>query len=204
MLSVAREAAQCAYKCLLSVDVPSLSTVLLHCLRLASWCTGHCKRLPIHALAQASLSLFRGAAALSGLLSTVIFPRLHRATGLPASAGAGIAWLNLCLWAGAAPTIAAAFAGAPLAAPPPAAAAAGVGRDAVGGGSPLLLLLLCGLVGSRLGVWLFDLAVSQMQQELVAPESLGEWCLLLLAASKCRLLLLAASTGLIRGHRADV
>lgn len=35
-------------------------------------------------------------------------------------------------------------------------------------------VLLGGLVASRFGLWLFDLAVSQMLQEWVTPEELGK------------------------------
>lgn len=38
----------------------------------------------------------------------------------------------------------------------------------------LLYVLLSGLVASRFGLWLFDLAVTQLQQELVADTELGE------------------------------
>ncbi|GBF99021.1 hypothetical protein Rsub_11825 [Raphidocelis subcapitata] len=125
--------------------------------------------LPALALAllylTASLSVFRGAGAISGLLATFIFPRLHAAAGLEASGCAGISWLNACLLVGAVPTVAATLLGTPL----------GGAAGGSGGGPPppLLLLLLCGLVASRLGVWLFDLAVSQLQQEMVPPDELG-------------------------------
>lgn len=39
---------------------------------------------------------------------------------------------------------------------------------------PVLYVLLSGLVASRFGLWLFDLAVSQLQQELVPDNELGE------------------------------
>lgn len=38
----------------------------------------------------------------------------------------------------------------------------------------LLYVLLMGLVASRFGLWLFDLAVTQLQQELVPATELGE------------------------------
>jgi hypothetical protein len=38
----------------------------------------------------------------------------------------------------------------------------------------LLYVLLAGLVSSRLGLWLFDLAVTQLQQEMVPGNQLGE------------------------------
>jgi hypothetical protein len=38
----------------------------------------------------------------------------------------------------------------------------------------LLYVLLLGLVASRFGLWLFDLAVTQLQQELVPEIELGE------------------------------
>jgi iron-regulated transporter 1 len=146
---------------------------------------------------QVSLSLFRGAGAVSGLLATVIFPRVHRSVGLVTAGFVGVAWINACLLTGTLPTVVAAAVGAPPTVGGPGGgvggglinnnrssssgfinstgAAGGVAGDAVGRGSPLLILLLCGLVASRLGIWLFDLAVSQLQQELVAHDELGEW-----------------------------
>ena len=56
-------------------------------------------------LLQASYAMFRGVAALSGLLATIIFPRMHGAVGLVPTGCAGIAWLNACLLLGAGPTI---------------------------------------------------------------------------------------------------
>jgi hypothetical protein len=147
-------------------------------------------------ITQAALAVFRGIAAASGLLSTAIFPRLHRAAGLTAAGAAGFAWLNACLIAGTAPTVAAAILGNPLSSWS-AAAAAPVGDHAAGGpaaapggaataggaaaggdkfglaSSPLLALLMSGLALSRLGIWLADLAVSQMQQEFVADDEIG-------------------------------
>jgi hypothetical protein len=38
----------------------------------------------------------------------------------------------------------------------------------------LLYVLLAGLVASRFGLWLFDLVVTQLQQELVLKTELGE------------------------------
>lgn len=40
----------------------------------------------------------------------------------------------------------------------------------------LLYVLLLGLVASRFGLWLFDLAVTQLQQESVPEAELGELC----------------------------
>lgn len=53
------------------------------------------------------------------------------------------------------------------------AAAAGAAAGA-GGASALLHVLLAGLAASRFGLWLFDLVVSQLQQELVESHQLGE------------------------------
>lgn len=49
-------------------------------------------------------------------------------------------------------------------------------RAPSGDGLPahLLYILLSGLVASRFGLWLFDLAVTQLQQELVPETGLGE------------------------------
>lgn len=127
---------------------------------------------------QAALSVFRGIAAGSGLLSTVIFPPLQRAAGLTAAGAVGFAWLDACLLAGALPVAVSAALGRPLSSLQGADGAAesgGAAKDAFGVASapPLLLLLMFGLALSRLGIWLADLAVSQMQQELVDDSEIG-------------------------------
>lgn len=60
--------------------------------------------------------------------------------------------------------------------PAPSAPAPGFVDSGHAGTLPLHLLyvLLLGLVLSRFGLWLFDLAVSQLQQELVPETELGE------------------------------
>jgi iron-regulated transporter 1 len=50
----------------------------------------------------------------------------------------------------------------------------GSGSSSNRGQQVVLLLMLCGLVLSRMGLWLFDLAVSQMQQDTTAADELGE------------------------------
>ncbi len=61
-------------------------------------------------------------------------------------------------------------------APPASLAAPGLSGSPPSGGLPahLLYVLLSGLVASRFGLWLFDLAVTQLQQELVPDTELGE------------------------------
>jgi hypothetical protein len=53
-------------------------------------------------------------------------------------------------------------------------AVAVAGAASAGDSLLLLYVLLAGLVSSRLGLWLFDLAVTQLQQELVPGNQLGE------------------------------
>jgi len=79
--------------------------------------------------------------------------------------------------------IAQALAGSQADRPAPSATAPGFVDSGHAGTLPLHLLyvLLLGLVLSRFGLWLFDLAVSQLQQELVPETELGE---LLLRASR--------------------
>lgn len=97
------------------------------------------------------------AGALSGLVATLLFNPLHGCLGLVRTGGSGIGWQLCCLLAGVVPVLVQRMLGSPGA-----------------GSSPLLYLLLSGLVASRLGLWLFDLAVLQLQQELVPAHELGE------------------------------
>lgn len=123
---------------------------------------------------QASLSVFRGAGAISGLLATVVFPRMQSACGLEASGCVGISWLNATLLLGAAPTVVAALRGNTAAAR---SSGGAIGSSGDADGQPasaaLLWLLLSGLAASRFGVWLFDLAVSQLQQERTPADEQG-------------------------------
>lgn len=103
------------------------------------------------------ISAFRGAGALSGISSTLVFPFLARALGLPIVAAAALFFQLACIGAGALPLSLSAL-GLVSALP---------ARDA------LLLLLQTGVALSRFGLWLADLAINQMIQESVAPHELG-------------------------------
>lgn len=128
-------------------------------------------------MSEATISLFRAAGALSGLMATVVFPALQRCgVGLVGAGVLGVSWQLSCLVAGVAPVvIAQALAGSQADRPAPSATAPGFVDSGHAGTLPLHLLyvLLLGLVLSRFGLWLFDLAVSQLQQELVPETELG-------------------------------
>lgn len=124
-------------------------------------------------LAEATLSLFRAAGALSGLAATVVFVPLRQRLGLVGAGAAGITWQLAALTAGTVPLIASAA----LQQQP--RLFAGSSGSSNGGLTPplpkgLLYGLLSGLVASRLGLWLFDLAVLQLQQEMVPQSEMGE------------------------------
>ncbi|KAK9837511.1 hypothetical protein WJX81_007687 [Elliptochloris bilobata] len=107
-------------------------------------------------LAEAELSLWRGAGALAGIGATFAYPRLHAAVGVEASGALGI-WLQLaCLLAAVAP-----------------AALARLGWAQPGASVAVARALVAALAASRAGLWLFDLAVGQMLQERVLPQELG-------------------------------
>ncbi len=112
------------------------------------------------------MSVCRATGALSGLAAAAIFPPLQRAFGLKAAGCVGISWQLLCLVGGTAPAVLASLGLLQL------------------DGQLLSGVLLGGLVASRCGLWLFDLAVCQLQQDYVEPGQLGEehghlcakWC----------------------------
>ncbi|KAL3161599.1 hypothetical protein ABBQ32_010458 [Trebouxia sp. C0010 RCD-2024] len=105
-------------------------------------------------ITEAKLSLYRGAGAVSGLAATVIFPRLLNRSGLKTTGVMGIWWQAVSLVLAVAPVWL-----AQLGVHMPASAASHI--------------LLGGLVASRFGLWLFDLAVSQMLQEWVPAKNIG-------------------------------
>ncbi|KAL0018471.1 hypothetical protein WJX77_004008 [Trebouxia sp. C0004] len=105
-------------------------------------------------MSEAELSLYRGAGAVSGLLSTVVFPTIHKRSGLKATGVLGIWWQAISLVIAVVPVWLTQL-GAHLPA------------------STISHVLLGGLVASRFGLWLFDLSVSQMLQEWVPAEDIG-------------------------------
>lgn len=105
-------------------------------------------------MTEAELSLYRGAGAVSGLLSTLVFPSLHHAAGLKTTGLVGIWWQTISL----------------------AVAVLPVWLGQLGARLPAATIshvLLGGLVASRFGLWLFDLSVSQMLQEWIPDEDIG-------------------------------
>lgn len=106
-------------------------------------------------MTEATLSIVRSLGALSGLSSTIIFPALHKALGLRLSGVLGISWQLSCLLCGVLPTMLHQLHVLQMS------------------GTGLLYVLLAGVVASRVGLWLFDLTISQLQQESVAKHELG-------------------------------
>lgn len=153
------------------------------------------------AAAEATLSLFRAAGALSGLLATAVFHPLQRYLGLVTSGTIGICWQLICLLLGVTPVVITHMTdwqgpdlhdlrtGAFIANNDTSVTSSGTSQataDSESAGNAqvvVLYMLLCGLVASRLGLWLFDLVVSQLQQEQVPDNQLGEMSHALAAAS---------------------
>ena len=141
---------------------PMLALALLYCTVLSM---GFLMTAYLHSQGASNvvISAFRGAGALAGLSSTLVFPALQRSLGLPACAAGALALQLACLVAGAAPCL--------LSEHP---------------GSGALLVLQGGVAASRLGLWLADLAVNQLIQQSAPPAELGE--VQGLQASLCSLL----------------
>ncbi|GFR50401.1 hypothetical protein Agub_g12618, partial [Astrephomene gubernaculifera] len=118
-------------------------------------------------MSEAEVSGYRGVGALTGLAATAIFPPLSKRAGLAFCAVAGVTYQLACLAAGVLPTVVAAAA---------AAAAAGNRGGGEQGNKPAVgqvRVLVAGLVTSRTGLWLYDLAVTQLIQEDVRQDLLG-------------------------------
>lgn len=125
-------------------------------------------------LAEATLSLFRAAGALSGLSATLAFQPARRYFGLVTSGTFGITWQLTCLVIGVTPVLVTHLKMDNRMKSSLLNSAAAAPSDLAGDGSAAMLyVLLCGLVASRLGLWLFDLAVTQLQQEQVPDNQLG-------------------------------
>ncbi|PNH07594.1 Solute carrier family 40 member 1 [Tetrabaena socialis] len=136
------------------VLLPRVALALLYCtvLSLGFLMTSYLKWT---GLTEAEVSAYRGVGALTGLAATAIYPALSARAGLRATALLGITYQLACLCAGVLPVLAA---------------------DAASAASPPIAqvrLLVGGLVASRTGLWLYDLAVTQMIQEDVRQDRLG-------------------------------
>ncbi|KAL3139042.1 hypothetical protein ABBQ32_005843 [Trebouxia sp. C0010 RCD-2024] len=106
-------------------------------------------------MTEAVLSVYRGAGAVSGLLATVAFPTFHRVADLKSTGLMGVWWQATALILAVAP----------------------VWLTQLGARLPESTtsnILLTGLVASRFGLWLFDLSVSQMLQEWIPADDIGE------------------------------
>jgi iron-regulated transporter 1 len=162
------------------VLLPAVALAMLYftVLSLGFLMTAFVKRM---GLSELSVSLFRAAGALTGILATYTWPWLHSRLGILPAGAVGIGCQLLCLLPGVLPVL---------------SYQAG-GRG--GGAAPaaLLYVMMAGLAASRTGLWTFDLCVSQLLQDEVAQAELGGWldagCRLLAAgcwllAAGCRLL----------------
>ncbi|GLI67363.1 hypothetical protein VaNZ11_011542 [Volvox africanus] len=108
-------------------------------------------------LSEVEVSAYRGIGALTGLAATAIFPPLLARAGLRFCAIAGVTYQLTCLAAGVLPVVVVAMAhGGDL-------------RPSV----TQVRVLVAGLVSSRTGLWLYDLAVTQLIQEDVRQNQLG-------------------------------
>ena len=91
---------------------------------------------------------------MSGLLATRAFAPLVRSAGLVRTGAVAVLAQLACLALGVLPQVA-------------------LGDGGGGGGGAGLRVLAAGLVASRFGLWLFDLAVNQLIQEGAAQDELG-------------------------------
>eukprot|EP00210_Caulerpa_lentillifera_P006279 g5998.t1 len=108
-------------------------------------------------LTEAILSLYRGFGALTGVLGAKAFPYIHKRLGLFKTGFLAIVFQLTCVILGAGPDV----------------------------GNHLFLsisaeirfhLLVWGIALSRFGLWVFDLSVSQIIQEWVSDDHLGQVC----------------------------
>lgn len=155
---------------------PALSLALLYCTSL-SFGIVTTQYVNSRGLGESLLSVFRSIGATFGLMSTFIYPQLQKSKGVVMTGGIAI-WLQLSLlglcllstaWS-----------------EPGDCRPGGCGRlqeiyvDGLNSGDICersrnveLGLLLTGIITSRLGLWMFDLSVSQMLQEEVDDSVLG-------------------------------
>eukprot|EP00798_Chlamydomonas_sp_ICE-L_P006629 gene6629-3285_t len=113
---------------------------------------------------EAEVSLYRALGGLAGLLATGIFWPLRSWLGSRRTGLAGIYYQLICLCLGIIPVIQHSLFSAKAddgSVEPPSAL--------------LIRLMLAGVVASRTGLWLFDLSVTQLVQELVPHNELGLW-----------------------------
>eukprot|EP00047_Mylnosiga_fluctuans_P024531 m.163330 g.163330 ORF g.163330 m.163330 type:complete len:146 (+) comp9876_c0_seq15:263-700(+) len=127
-------------------------------------------------ISESLLSVARGAGAITGVGATFIFPPLQRRLGLTRTGSlASILQLGCLVLAFVSPFMADTGQGDCSSVAP------AEYDDCISGRNREIVMLSLGVVASRTGLWLFDLAVSQMLLErLAACTSLcrGENCLL--------------------------
>ena len=124
-------------------------------------------------MTEATLSYFRAVGALSGLSATLVFTPLQSRMGLKVTGGLGISWQLGCLAVGVLPVVLQHQQHVGVWGGSSSSSGSSVSSSSRGQ-LVVLLVMLCGLVLSRMGLWLFDLAVTQMQQDTTAAHELGE------------------------------
>ncbi|GMH45689.1 hypothetical protein BSKO_13652 [Bryopsis sp. KO-2023] len=140
------------YKQKCSLAMFALALLYLTVLSLGLLMTSYLKSL---GMSEATLSLYRGVGAVTGVLGAKAFPFFQKTLGLPATGlmGAGIQFVSLAV--GVVPLVCRAFMST---------------SDAT---LATMHLLVWGLIISRFGLWTFDLTVSQTMQMTVDSTKLG-------------------------------
>eukprot|EP00198_Chlamydomonas_reinhardtii_P002615 XP_001691951.1 predicted protein [Chlamydomonas reinhardtii] len=114
------------------------------------------RSLDVHTAEPAEVSVYRGIGALTGLAATALFPPLSKWAGLRFCAAAGITYQMACLASGVLPVALTIM-------------SQGGGKPSVGE----VRVMVGGLVASRTGLWMYDLAVTQLIQQGVAEDHMG-------------------------------
>ena len=107
-------------------------------------------------MSEIEVSMYRGLGALTGLAATVTYATLQKWMGSARVGMLGILYQLILLAVGVCPIVVSYIIG--LKARPPLF---------------LVRLLITFVAGSRTGLWLFDLAITQIMQDNVAPQELG-------------------------------
>lgn len=113
-------------------------------------------------MSEAEVSLYRGVGAIAGLLATWVFPPMNACMGAKRMGLIGSYYQLTCLCFGVLPMVYAslqAFSDGTESTGPPA--------------TWIIRLLVIGVVASRTGLWIFDLAVTQIVQDKVPHHELG-------------------------------
>ncbi|GAX73941.1 hypothetical protein CEUSTIGMA_g1391.t1 [Chlamydomonas eustigma] len=132
-------------------------------------------------LTEAEVSLYRGVGALTGLLATLIFPAMSRKIGNVRTGLLGISYQLLALSIGVVPVLlyTMSWSVPSLGGSLDQNSTSLSSEDEASSGTPSLgvtRLLISSVVASRTGLWLYDMAVTQLVQDQVLPDELGTVC----------------------------